>query len=97
MLNRLGRGLTFVAGSVVGGLALAFLIALWTLFFARAGRTGWLLLAMAAVFPGAIYQLAKTTFSFADGTTLTSRPSSRVADCSTYATVPHAYTGGAPK
>lgn len=26
MLNRLGRGLTFVAGSVVGGLALAFLI-----------------------------------------------------------------------
>ena len=26
MLNRLGRGLTFIAGSVVGGLALAFLI-----------------------------------------------------------------------
>ena len=26
MLNRLGRGLIFVAGSVVGGLALAFLI-----------------------------------------------------------------------
>ena len=26
MLERLGRGLTFVAGSVVGGLALAFLI-----------------------------------------------------------------------
>ena len=26
MLNRLGRGLIFIAGSVVGGLALAFLI-----------------------------------------------------------------------
>jgi hypothetical protein len=26
MLNRLGRGLTFIAGSVIGGLALAFLI-----------------------------------------------------------------------
>jgi hypothetical protein len=26
MLERLGRGLTFVVGSVVGGLALAFLI-----------------------------------------------------------------------
>ena len=26
MLNRLGRGVIFIAGSVVGGLALAFLI-----------------------------------------------------------------------
>jgi hypothetical protein len=26
MLERLGRGLTFIAGSVVGGLALAFVI-----------------------------------------------------------------------
>ena len=38
--------------------ALGLLIALWTLFFSGAGRTGWLLLAMGAVFPGAIYQHA---------------------------------------
>lgn len=48
-----------LAGALLAGVfALAFLVALWTLFLARAGRTGWLLLAMAAVFPGAIYQHA---------------------------------------
>jgi hypothetical protein len=54
----LGVAPEFAGAALAGVFALAFLIALWTLFFARAGRTGWLLLAMAAVFPGAIYQHA---------------------------------------
>jgi hypothetical protein len=61
-LLRLGVSLGMppeLAGAVLASaFALALLVALWTLFFARAGRAGWLLLAMAAVFPGAVYQHA---------------------------------------
>ena len=47
------------AGVWVSGLgALGMLLALWNAFLRRLGRRGWLLLAMAAVFPGAVYQHA---------------------------------------
>ena len=47
------------AGAVVSGAgALAFLVALWNAFLLRRGLKGLLLLGMAAVFPGAVYQQA---------------------------------------
>ena len=48
-----------VAGATLAALfALGLLVALWVFFLSGAGRSGWLLLAIAAVFPGAIYQHA---------------------------------------
>ena len=44
--------------SVAAVAALGMLIVLWNLFLRHHGLRGWLLLAMAAVFPGAVYQHA---------------------------------------
>ena len=54
----LGLPAEFAGVLLSAAFALGLLIALWVLFFRPAGRRGWLLLGMAAVFPGAIYQHA---------------------------------------
>src|SRR5208283_4199623 len=54
------------AGAWVAGLgALGLLVALWNGFLRRLGTRGWLVLAMAAVFPGAVYQHALFPISIA--------------------------------
>jgi serine peptidase DegS len=59
MLNRLGRGLTFIAGSVVGGLALAFLIVAARPDLIRRGAgAGGALPAMAAPDTAAVAQVS---------------------------------------
>jgi serine protease DegS len=59
MLNRLGRGLTFIAGSVVGGLALAFLVvAARPDLIRRAGSAGSAVPAMAVPDAAAVAQVS---------------------------------------
>jgi len=54
------------AGVWVAGLgALGMLVALWTVFLRDRGLRGWLVLGMAAVFPGAVYQHAIFPISIA--------------------------------
>ena len=58
MLNRLGRGLIFIAGSVVGGLALAFLIVAVRPDLIRGSGGGSAAPALAAPDPAAVAQVS---------------------------------------
>ena len=65
MLERFGRGLTFVVGSIVGGLALAFLIVAIRPDLIRRGPAAAVLPAMPAESPASVPAPARVTYSAA--------------------------------
>ena len=65
MLERFGRGLTFVVGSIVGGLALAFLIVAIRPDLIRRGSAAAVLPAMPAESPASVPAPARVTYSAA--------------------------------